>query len=339
MATTAPNPNFDIILSTTLKNYRNVLADNLTGHQALLAQLRELGFIREDEGGTSIVEQLLYGKNTTVKSYSGYDVMDTTPQTGITAAEYLWKQIAGSVTISGTEEFQNQGRARLINLMEAKMLQLDESMQLEVNRMLFQDGTGNFGKDLTGLNIAVEDGVAWSTYGGIDSSVAANSFWRNQWVNFTGAGNTSFGTASGASVQGMNVMRNVWNSCARGKNKPTLIISDQALYEAYEKHGEGSKLEIQSGGAAVSLLDMGFVSQTFKRTAFVFDDDCPAQTMFFLNSNYLRFVVGKGRNFITTPFIRPKDQEAKVAQVIFYGNLTCANRARQGRIGNFVATP
>lgn len=336
MATTAPNPNFDIILSTTLKNYRGVLADNMTAHQVLLYQLREKGFIREDSGGTSIVETLLYGKNTTVQSYAGYDIIDTTPQTGITSAEYLWKHIAGSVTISGQEEFENQGKQRIINLMEAKMLQLDESMRLAVNSQLFGDGTGNGNKDITGLNIAVEDGAVWATYGGIDSSVTANNFWRNQWIDFTGAGNTSFGTASGASVQGMNVMRNVFNSCSRGKTKPTLIITTQALFEAYEKFGEGTKLEIHNSTA---MLDMGFQALSFKYVPILFDDDCPSNTMFFLNADYLRFVVGQGRNFITTPFIRPKDQEAKVAQVILYANLTCANRARQGRIGNFVPTP
>jgi len=330
-----PNPDFDTIASTTLKNYRGVLADNLTSHQVLLQQLKEKGFIREDEGGTSIVETLLYGQNSTVKSYAGYDLLDVTPQTGITAAEFLWKHIAGSVVISGQEEFENKGKSRIINLLEAKMTQLDISIRQVVNAMIFGDGTGNGGKDITGLDLAVEDGAAWSTYGGIDSSLAANAFWRNQYINFTGAGNTSFGTASGASVEGMNVMRNLYNSCSRGKTKPTLILTTQLLFEAYEKHGEGSKLETMS----TKLLEMGFQNLLFKGTPIVWDEDVPSQVMVMLNSDFLKFVVGKGRNFITTPFVRPKDQEAKVAQVLLYANITLANRARQGRISNFVDTP
>ena len=93
------NPNFSVLAATTLKNYRNQMADNLTGHEALLWELKSKGFMRTEDGGTSIVEPLLYGRNTTVKSYNGYDVLDTTPQTGITAAEYDWKQIAGTVSM------------------------------------------------------------------------------------------------------------------------------------------------------------------------------------------------------------------------------------------------
>ena len=41
--------------------------------------LKERGGIREDEGGTSIVEPLMSGTNTTVKSYRGYEIIDVTP--------------------------------------------------------------------------------------------------------------------------------------------------------------------------------------------------------------------------------------------------------------------
>src|SRR5690349_22170622 len=158
------NPNFDTLASTTLKNYRRQLADNITGHNVLWYMLKEKGFVREEDGGTTIVEPLLIGRNTTVKSYKGYDVIDTTPQTGITAAEYEWKQIAGSVTISGEEEFKNMGsKTRILSLLESKIQQLELSMMLEVNRQLQGDGTGNGGKDLGGLQAAVEDGAAWST--------------------------------------------------------------------------------------------------------------------------------------------------------------------------------
>ena len=65
------NTNFNTLVSTTLKNYRTTLTDNITGHNALWYQLKERGFIREEDGGTSIVEPLLIGRNSTVRSYRG----------------------------------------------------------------------------------------------------------------------------------------------------------------------------------------------------------------------------------------------------------------------------
>lgn len=317
------NPNFDTLVATTLRNYRANLADNITDNQVLWYELKKRGFIEEREGGTSIVEPLLIGRNTTVGSYKGYDILDTTPQDGISAAEYEWKQIAGVVTISGEEEFKNSGsKTQILSLLKSKIKQLEISMMLEVNRQLQGDGTGNGGKDLTGLAVGVEDGAAWSTYGGIDSN--ANSYWRNQWIG---------GTATFASA-GVNRMRTLYNSCSRNGSKPTVITTSQYLFEEYEK-----TLVPNERFVDMELGDAGFMNLMFKMTPIVFDDDMPFEDlatdehqMLFLNAEFLKFVIGKGKNFVVSDFVRPQNQEAKSSSVILYGNLTMSNRARQGRL-------
>ena len=332
MAFTPPNAGFSEIASHSIKNYRPTLADNLTGHKALLAQIRQKNFVRYEEGGTSIVEQLEYGLNSTVKSYSHFDLLDRTPQNIASAAEFFWKQIHGSVIASGKEIFENMGRTRLINLVTSRLTNLDTSMQLKVSEQLFGDGTGNGGKDITGLNLLAEDGTAWSVYGGIDSSVAGNAFWRNVFVDFD-ATHTSFATASGTSVEGLAVMRNVWNSAARGKSKPTLIVTTQELYEAYEGYAEGKHLRI---GIDKGLLELGFDNIQYKGTPMVFDEDCPTNTMFMLNADYLKLVIGTGKDFAATPFHPVEGQDAQAADVFLFCNLVCSNRARQARISDFI---
>lgn len=317
------NTNFNTLVSTTLKNYRTTLTDNITGHNALWYQLKERGFIREEDGGTSIVEPLLIGRNSTVRSYRGYDLLDTTPQEGISAAEFEWKQIAGAVTISGEEEFKNGGsKTKIISLLKAKVTQLELSMMLEMNRQLQADGTGNGGKDLTGLALAVEDGAAWSTYGGIDSNTY--TYWRNQWIGSTAA----------FSSVGLSRMRTIYNSCSRGADKPTIIITSQTLYEAYE-----ALLVPNERFMDMSMGDAGFMNLMFKQTPMVFDDDMPFEDlstdehqMLFLNAKYMNFVIGKGKNFVVTDLVKPENQDAKVSHTLLYGNLTISNRARQGRL-------
>jgi len=337
------NPNFDTLVTTTLKNYRANLADNITAHQAVWEQLKQRGFIREDEGGTSIVEPLLVGRNTTVKSFAGYDIIDTTPQVGITAAEFNWKQVAGSVTISGEEEFKNGGsKTKVISLLQSKITQLELSMMLEINRQLQADGTGNGGKDITGLALAIEDGAVWSTYGGIDSN--AFPYWRNQWIDY----NAQFGLldlGAGITTSLKNLIRamtTMYNSCMRGKVRPTVIITDQMMYEAYEQ-----SLQMTSANYRImvdqKMADAGIMNLLFKETPVVFDEDMPNASlvtnsdnheMIFANADFMKFVVGRGKNFVVSDFVRPENQEAKVSHVILYGNLTICNRARQGRISN-----
>lgn len=337
------NPNFDTLVATTLKNYRANLADNITAHQVVWYQLKERGFIREDEGGTSIVEPLLVGRNTTVKSYSGYDVIDTAPQQGITAAEFNWKQVAGSVSISGEEEFKNGGsKTKVISLLQSKITQLELSMMLEINRQLQADGTGNGGKDITGLALAVEDGAVWSTYGGIDSN--AFTYWRNQWIDYNATyGNiTAAGATSAELANFIRAMTRMYNSCMRGKVRPTVIITDQRMYELYEQ-----TMQFTTANYRVmvdsKMADAGFMNLLFKETPVVFDEDMPNASlvttaddheMMFLNADFMKFVIGKGKNFVVTDMQRPENQDAKVSQVIMYGNLTLNNRARQGRISN-----
>jgi hypothetical protein len=314
------NPNFSTLVSTTLKNYRKQLADNVTGHQALFWMLKEKGFYEERDGGETLVEPLMTGLNSTVASYDGYDILDTTPQEGISSAEFAWKQIAGSVSLSGREEFQNSGsKTKIVSLLESKVRQLEISMQLEVNEQLFGDGTGNGSKDLTGINIAVEEGTAWSTYGGIDSNTY--TFWRNTW------------TAAG-SVLTLADMRSVFNSASRGNSRPKLILTTQEIYEQYEAllvaNNDITRTDTKMG-------DAGFQNLLFKQVPLVFDEDVPTGVMLFLNPEFMKFVVGKGRNFVTTPFMKPENQDAKVSQVLLYANLLMNNRARQGRLDDIDA--
>jgi len=135
------NANFDALLSTTLANYRSQLTDNVFTARPLTYTLMDKGRIRMLNGGTKIVEPLIYGESNTVKSYSDYDSIALTPQTGISAAEYDWKQYAASISISGIEEAKNNGEAEIINLLEAKIMQAEESMREGFNRMFFADSS------------------------------------------------------------------------------------------------------------------------------------------------------------------------------------------------------
>lgn len=331
-----PNPNFDTLVATTLKNYMPRLADNITNHQALLWQLKQRGMWTEQDGGTSIVEPLMIGRNTTVKSYSGYDIIDTSPQTGLTAAEFLWKQIAGTVSISGEELFKNEGRkTQVVSLLEGKVKQLEMSLQLEINRQLHGNGTGNGGKDITGLDLAVQDGTsAFSTYGGIDSST--DLYWRNQFISTAAI---TYATGGVEFVKLIAMMITLFNSCMRNNIRPTLIVTDQLVYEIYEKTlqftSSNYKIEIDQ-----KMGDAGFMNLVFKGTPMVFDDDMTGFSftttgvnhwMYMLNADFLRFVYGRGKNFSNSDWVKPDNQDAKSSQTFLYGNLTCNNRARQGR--------
>lgn len=317
---------FGDVVATTIKHYRPQLTENITTNEQLLWQLRQKGRSVEIPGGESILEPLMYAENSSVQSYSGADELIVQGQDVLDGANFSWKQIAGTLMYTGKEEFQNSGsKERMINLVQSKLENLELSLQLGISAQLFGDGTGNNGKDITGLKLAVEDGTAWSTYGGIDSN--ANTFWRNQWAGSVG----SFGT--GLSAAGILKMRTIYYASARGKDAPDLGFTTQTVYELYE-NALGSAVRIISD----SFKNAGFEDNLmFKKMVLFYDPDAESGSMLFLNTNYMKFAIGKGKNFVTLPPVRPSNQDVYVVNTLVYCNLIMSNRRRQGRLDGITA--
>jgi hypothetical protein len=306
----AGNANFDALLSTTLANYRDKLTDNVFTARPLTYWLMDKGRIRTESGGTKLVEQLIYGENSTVSSYSGYESLSLTPQEGISAAEYDWKQYAASVAISGIEEAKNNGEHAIIDLLEAKIMQAEESLREGFNQMFFADGTGNSGKDWNGLGNLVGD----VTVGGIDPSATGNEFWASYEEDTAGA-------------LSLLDMATAYNSTSVGNDHPDVILTTQTLFEKYE-----SLLQPQLRYTDTKTADAGFQNLLFKSAPIMYDVHAPAGTMFFLNSKYIKLVGHSDKWFKQTDFVRPENQDARFALIMCYGNLVVSNRAKQGKL-------
>ena len=302
---------YDALLSTTLANYRDKLTDNVFTARPLTYFLNEKGRIRMESGGTKIVEQLIYGKNSTVSSYSGYESLSLTPQEGITAAEYDWKQYSASIAISGIEEAKNNGEHAIINLLEAKIMQAEESLREGFNVMFFGDGTGNSGKNWNGLGNLVEKDVA---LGGINPATAGNEFWKSYEENTAGA-------------LTLAQMATAYNSVSVGNDHPDMILTSQLLFEKYE-----SLLQPQLRYTDTKTAGAGFQNLLFKSAPIMYDVHCNANTMYFLNSKYIKLVGHSDKWFAQTDFVRPENQDARFALIMCYGNLVVSNRAKQGKL-------
>lgn len=297
------------LLATTVANYRKTLTDNVFNARPLTYWLMDKGRIRMLNGGTNIVEPLIYGENTTVASYSGYDTISLTPQSGITAAEFDWKQYAASVAISGIEEAKNNGEQAMVNLLEAKIMQAEESMKEGFNAMFFGDGTGNSGKNWNGLGNLVESG---NSVGGIDG--ASESWWNSYEENSAGA-------------LTLAQMTTAYNTVSVGNDHPDMVLGTQTLFEKYE-----SLLQPQLRYTDTKTADAGFQNLLFKAAPVAYDVDTPSGNMYFLNSKYITLVGHSDKWFEVTPFIKPENLDARYSLILCYGNLTVRNRKKQGKL-------
>lgn len=306
------NPDYDTILATTIHNYLPQLEDNVFSARPLVFFLKEADQIRMISGGAKITLPLIYGQNDTVGFYEGYDPLPTTPQGGISAAEYPWRQAAVSISISGIEEAMNNSEEEVIDLLESKVMQAEETLyEFFDEALILGDGTG---KAFNGLDNLVAQNA--SAVGGIDPSAQGNEYWQSN-IEDT------------AEVLSHGRLTNTYNTASVGADRPNVGLTTQDLFEAYE-----GMLQTNQQFSDPKTADAGFQNLLFKATPVTYDIYVPEGHWYWLNTKYLRLVGHRDVWFSPTPFVRPPDQDARYAQLLVYGNFTTSNRRKQAVLTN-----
>jgi hypothetical protein len=314
------SPGLSELITTTLRDRSGKLADNVSKGNVLLAKLKEKGAWEPAEGRT-IVQELDYAEGN-FQWYSGYETINITPPDTTTAAEYNWKQAAGSVSISGLEaEVQNVGKAQVISMLKSRIKNAERTMKNQATVGMYATGTGNGGKEFGGLQLLVADTPTSGTVGGIDR--ATNTFWRNQ--SFSAA------TDGGAAVTPANIqhyMNTVHLRCIRGDDKVDLIIAEINYYQAYWESLQPLQRVTQAKTAAAGFKNLAFAEDI--PVCYEDSTGIPTNHMYFLNTEYIKFRYAKGRLFEPMEPRMFPNQDAETHLILLAGNLTLSNAARQG---------
>lgn len=260
----------DTELSATLHNRRAQVVDNIFKGTAWLNALRQYNAIDTVDGGLEIIQPLRFAKNTAFGSFDSYDILDTTPQDVLTSGRYPWAQDYATVSISWVEEKKNQGRGRLINLLNQKIDDATATIKDGLNLQLLATAPAAGSKDPISLLECVQTAPSTSparvaSIGNISSTTY--TWHRNQ------------ATSGGAfSVSDMNTM---YNACSDGREYPDLMLTSQTVYEYYENSLVG-----QIRYADTRMADAGFVSLVFKNSPVIWDPTISVSTsMFFLDDS------------------------------------------------------
>ena len=335
------NSDVSDIIATTIQSRSEELSDNVTNNNALLRRLKAKGNVRPFSGGNVIFEELMYvdSSQINVNSYSGYETINVGENSPISSAQYSIAQYAGAVTMSGLQMLQNAGDEQMIDLMEGRMKVTEAQLMNRIDYDLYQDGTGNGGKNLTGLAAAVPDTPTSGTYGGINR--ATWSFWQPQ--SYSGA------TDGGAAVSAANIqayMTSLGLSLVRGNNAADLWIGDATYYGFYVNSlqaiqritsdtGSGTagagfpSLKFFGGGMAADVVMGGGVNFAVNTAGTA--GGATSAHMWALNTDYIFFRPHRDRNFVAIGGERQSvNQDAVVKLIGWAGNLTVSGSAFQG---------
>jgi len=323
--------NEDTLSTTTLQLIRKRLADNIFKANPFAAWLLMNGRVRTESGGKRIDEPLMYATNQTVQSYRGYDKLQVFPTEELTNAQYAWRQAAATISLSGLEDLQNDGEGKVFDMLKAKIKVADMSMrQWLAEKLMAKQTTKDLTRDFLGLDELVEDAAGGSqgTVGGIDRTV--ETWWQNYYNSFH---TTTYGSSNTILT---NQLTTAYYGVTKGLTHPDLILTDQVAFADYENHNR-TLLRLSD----TRLMDVGFENLKFKGAVMMWDENIQTGTdlangnandhaFYWLNSEFLSLTIHKRRNFVMTPFVQPHDQDAKIAQILVAGNMTCANSRFQG---------
>ncbi len=265
------------------------------------------GRVRRVNGGVTVIEHLLIDKSSAIGPYRGATSLDTTFQEGGTLAQYEWQQAFASISISGLDELQNRGEHKMIDLLAFKTQQAELSL-----------------RDLVGK-------AALQTVGGFDQLIPLSSIINT--TNIAGVTDSNFQstvTASGAfASQGLADWRTLHNtvSASAGVDSPDFYLSTQTIFEAYE-----ALLEPKERFTNTRLADAGIRNLEFKGIPFTYDQYVETGILYGLNSRYINLVIDSMRDFSTTDFVRPTNQDAKTALILLAFAQTTNNRRRFGKL-------
>ena len=317
------NSSVSDIIATNIQSRTGELADNVTNNNALLRRLKDRGNVKTFSGGNVILQEIMYSDSATnnTNSYSGYVVLNVSQNSPISAAQFSITQYAAAVSISGLEMIQNSGKEAIIDLLDGRMNVAEAQLANRIGGDIYLDGTGNSGKNLTGLGAAVPDAPSTGTYGGINR--ATYSFWRS--VKYSGT--TDGGSATSASnIQGY--MDSLAVQLIRGTDKPDLIVADNIFYRMYLQSLQSIQ-RISDGGS--STAGAGFASLKYYGAGMASDvvldggigSAATASHMWMLNTKYIMFRPNANRNFVPIGGERQAvNQDAIVKLIGFAGNLT-----------------
>lgn len=281
------------------------LVDNIFESNALFMRAKKGNWYDTIDGGTKINQPLAYATTANAMRYSGSETLTISDNAQITEAEWDWKEYAVSISITRIDELKNAGKNAIISHIKSKVQLAEKSLKDLLGTDLFN--TGATAKAIQGLRLMT---AATGTYGNV--AKGTYSWWQGQVDSTT----TALTVAS---------LQSVWGDCTIDSDKPTLCVLTQDEYDDLY-----AGLQPQQRFSDNETFKAGFTNLLYNGVPIIVDSHVPSGYVFALNEKYLSLCAHKDENFRFAPFIKPTNQNVKVAQIFWTGALTCSNCRMQG---------
>jgi len=208
---------------------------------------------------------------------------------------------------SEQEEDENKGRAQIFKLMKAKMEVLEESIKEQFSAYLYAAGGGT---DPLGLASLIPDDPTTGSLGGL--SRASEPQWRTSSYDFNvgGIDSTNIEEALDDVLMDLTV---------KGE-KPDIMLCGRNLYRIYRAAVRDKvMINLSESNGGKKMMDLGFKGISHQGVPMMYDEDCPVNKIYFINSKYLRLHVLKHVNMKVKDLTAPWNVDANGSRVVWQG--------------------
>jgi hypothetical protein len=291
---------YDQINAVTQKFFVPKLIDNIFDSDPLWNRAKEKGWYTPVNGGTSIMQPLMYAASTAAGSYAPTDTLDQTDNDQFTSAEYQWKYYYANITITRADELKNNGEAAILNFVKNKVMAAEMSLKDQLQDGLYS--AGSTATDIGGLRLIVDAG---NTVGGI--AQGTYSWWQSV-------------EDSSTTTVSLNALQTKFNQVSINNNQPSVGICTRTIY-----NNVYSLLTPQQRFVDTKTAQAGFTSINFNGIPLISAAKCPASHLFFLNEQFIHLYYHPEENLRFAPMIPSSNQNLKTGKIYWSGNAGISN--------------
>ena len=277
--------------------------------EALFTNTFLLTRIQQKPGaGEGVRWPVRYGGNTSAGSYAETDTGAGAGTQGFKKAFMGWKLNKVEVEVSGLAQAVGDAGGMIVPALRTELDLGLADLRANVNTQLMSDGTGNSGKDVTGLFAAIAD---TGTYAGLDRGTY--TWWK------------SYVSANGGTPRNLTeeLIRTAKSAVEARGGRVTEIYCGSTQWYRY-----GDLLRAERRQQNPTSLTGGYQALDFEGVPLIKVPGYPQTRMDFVDKELFEYVVLK--DFEAKPMAKTKDSD--VIWVIHYSQLVCRNPYRMGSL-------
>ena len=301
----ASTPLATVLNSTLTKSRKKLILASIKSN-ALMAWAFATNRVDFEDGGHEITNPLTLGRNPNITSYEYYDEQPIAQTNEFDTVTYNWARVGGSVVISDQEEDENRGAAQIFKLMKAKIDVLEESIKEKFSTYLYASGAGT---DPQGLGLLIPDDPTTGTVGGI--SRAAETQWRTSAYDF------------GGNLDSTNIEEafdDILMDLTLKGDKPDVILVGRNIYRHYRTAVRDKVvINLSESNSGKKMMDLGFSGVKHQNITMMYDEDCPVNKAYFINSKYIRLHILRHVNMKIKELVAPWTIDAHGRRVVWQG--------------------